>query len=240
MKVRACGAFCRADLGRKRVVGACHAMPLQPDVPSIIAWFPSAGHGMACPYERCEGRRVTYDPERHHRRSIRLRSYDYSAGGCFFVTICTHNRDCLLGAVENDCVDLSAFGHLTELAWEEIRSHFPRAELDEFVIMPNHVHGIILNWGEPGMPCHAPTPGAFAQPTAGTISAVIRSFKSAAARAANEVRGTPGAPLWQRGFYEHLVRNDPELDRIRRYIATNPSAWNDDEENQQRSPPHRL
>lgn len=173
-----------------------------------------------------------YDPERHHRRSIRIPGFNYAAAGWFFVTVCTHERKSILSLIENNAVNVTAFGHLTEMCWAEIPRHFPNVQVDEFVVMPNHVHGIIVIDIEQGTACRAPTAEVFGRPVTASLSTIIRSFKSAASKQINEVRETPGSPVWQRGFYERVIRNERELIRFRNYIDGNPSRWADDPENQ--------
>ena len=113
--------------------------------------------------------------------------------------------------------------------WQDLPRHFPGIDLDAFVVMPNHVHGILILHGR-GTACRAPTM-AFGQPVPGSIATIVRSFKAAATRGVNLLRGTPGAPVWQRGYYEHIIRSSGELDRLRAYIETNPLRWALDREN---------
>ncbi len=150
-----------------------------------------------------------------HRRPLRLRGFDYSSSGGYFVTICTHRREQLFGQCLQDEVCLAPAGVAVLACWAEIPAHFP-FELDAFVVMPSHVHGIVflVRAG------HAPP-----------LQTVVGSFKSAAAREVNVLRGTPGAPVWQRGFYDHVMRDEEDLERIREYIATNPARWTSDPEN---------
>jgi putative transposase len=141
---------------------------------------------------------------RRRRRSVRIPGYDYTQPGPYYVTIVTHNRECLFGSVVDGQMSYSDFGCMARLCWIDIPKHFPHVELDEFVVMPNHVHGI---------------------PT------IIRSFKSVVTRKINSSRGTIGKPVWQRGFYEHVIDSDRELDSIREYIIGNPVRWTEDSEN---------
>ena len=169
---------------------------------------------------------MTYDPEQHHRRSIRVASRDYAAVGSYFVTICTYDREELFGDIVAGCMKLNALG--TIVARERVKTERvrPAVDLDSWVVMPNHIHGIIVlrtatdNRGtaeQVGL--HSPSE---------TIGAIVRGFKAAATRQINTHRGTPGVTVWQRNYYEHIIRNDDELSRIRAYIDTNPSRWNDD------------
>lgn len=149
---------------------------------------------------------MKYDPQIHHRRSIRLPGYNYSQPGAYFVTICTDNRDLLL---ETERVQ-----ELVRSAWYALPARFPTIALDEFVIMPNHIHGIIILRG-----------AASSAPTLGTV---VRAFKSISAIEANNILGRLGQPFWQRNYYEHVIRNDDELNRIRQYIRDNPLKWAED------------
>jgi putative transposase len=171
---------------------------------------------------------------------VRLRTYDYSAAGIYFVTICTYGKRCTLGRVVEDVVHLSRAGKVVEECWRALRQRFARAELDEFVVMPNHLHGlIILQSGGTGTASAVPlrhqdilTPErSFGQPKAGELPTIIRSLKSKATRRINDLRGTVGAAMWQRGYDEHVVRNVEELEHLRRYILENPLKWALDREN---------
>ena len=166
------------------------------------------------------------------RRSIRLQGYDYSQAGAYAVTICTHNRDCLFGEIAGGKMVLNHAGHAALQCWQAIPDHFPHAELDAFVMMPNHVHGIVVIADRRGTACRAPTQvEQFGHPVAGSIPTVIRSFKSAVTKRINEIRNTPGAKVWQRNYYEHIIRDEGELKRMREYITNNPVQWELDREN---------
>jgi len=168
---------------------------------------------------------MPYDPRKHHRRSIRLKDYDYTQAGAYFVTICTHRRECVLGDVAAGAMVLSQMGRIVRACWGEIPDHFAHVELDASVVMPDHIHGIIVI--VEGTACRAlnralnraPTTESFGKPVPGSLPTIIRSFKSAATRLINQHRGTPGARVWQRNYYEHLIRNERALARIRRYIT---------------------
>jgi len=175
---------------------------------------------------------------KNHRRSIRLKGYDYTQAGAYFVTICTKDRACLFGDVADGVMRLNQMGHIVRQCWLAIPDHFPHVLLDEFVVMPNHVHGILVI-----MPTHdvgathaSPlqnddTPTRPRGPQPRSVASIVGSFKSAAAKRINEHRGTPGAPIWQRNYYEHIIRDDESLNRIRQYIAENPLHWYLDREN---------
>ncbi|MCX6000063.1 MAG: transposase [Chloroflexi bacterium] len=171
------------------------------------------------------------------RRSVRLKGYDYSQAGVYFVTVCAYGRRCLFGIIFGGQVVLTRHGEVVQTCWEDIPAHFAEAELDVFVVMPNHMHGIVVLAG--GQHCrpvgarHAvpEMAGSFGRPMPGSLSSVLRSFKSASAKRANELCRTPSAPIWQRSYYEHVIRDDSELARVREYITTNPLQWDLDREN---------
>ena len=169
---------------------------------------------------------MTEASNRPRRRSVRLRDYDYSTPGAYFVTICTIKRRCVLGTVADGDFLASRFGRVVDQCWRALVDHYPTIELDSFVIMPNHVHGIVLltdGQGRAGL-----KPASTKRPS---FTEVVRGFKTFSSRRINEMRDRPGTPVWQRGFYEHVVRNERELDGIRRYIEGNPAKWAEDEDN---------
>lgn len=193
-----------------------------------------------------------YNPEIHHRHSIRLQGYDYSQTGAYFVTICTHGRKCLFGDVADGKMVLNEFGRIAKQYWEEIPERFNNIELDEYIIMPNHIHGIIIVGatlavaqnnpvaqcrGNPrGYPRYRagikPEKRAGASP-APTIGNIIGAYKSIVANKClnifkhnNQCMGK----LWQRNYYEHIIRNEMELNKIREYIIYNPLNWETDED----------
>ncbi len=188
---------------------------------------------------------MTYDPRKHHRRSIRLPGYDYTQAGAYFVTFVAHDRECLFGDVVDGVMRLNAFGEIVRDEWFRTAVVRPYVMLapDEFVVMPNHVHGIIWivrdhrqgdaarRGDPPGRPYPPGRPDDRPRgPAAGSVGAIIGQIKSIAAKRINALRGTPAAPVWGRNYYEHIIRYETSLNRIRRYIAANPSRWADDHE----------
>ena len=169
---------------------------------------------------------MRYDSFQHHRRSIRLKAYDYSTEGAYFVTICTQSREYSL---ESEPVR-----HMIQTTWNALPHRFPTIELDEFVIMPNHVHGIIWIVGAPlGAPQIAnpgSKQGAASSPPTLALARVIRAFKSISAIAINQHFHRQGNPVWQRNYYEHIIRTEEDLNRIRQYIQDNPDNWEKDPE----------
>jgi REP element-mobilizing transposase RayT len=193
----------------------------------------------------------------HHRRSIRLRDYDYAQAGAYFVTICAQDRAMLFGEIINDAMVLSEFGRIAHEGWLALPQHFETIELDAFVIMPNHMHGIVLivDNGSPSVGAkHLPSSFALAQSSAanasplrrdrdathhdgtraGSLSAIVQNYKSVTARKINRLRGLAGRTVWQRNYHEHIIRNQRELEAKRDYIANNPMQWALDAENPDR------
>jgi len=176
-----------------------------------------------------------YDPQRHHRRSIRLPGYDYTQPGAYFITIVTHERACLFGEVMNGEMELNEMGQIARQCWLDIPKHFGNAAVDAFVVMPNHIHGIIVIHAGATHASPLPLPPRPRGPQRQSIASIVGSFKSATAKRINALRGTPAAPVWQRNYCEHIVRNDDALQRIRQYLADNPQRWALDRENPDRT-----
>jgi putative transposase len=166
---------------------------------------------------------MTFDAERHHRRSIRLPGYDYRRAGAYYVTICVHQRRHLFGSVVEEGMILNEAGKLVESQWLALPGYFPFVALDLFVVMPDHMHGII--WiGEGAYDPTTPLKQGFAPPAPQSLSAIMRSFKSVTARKLR--RHDPSAnKIWQRDVYEHILRDEDDLQRRRVYIAENPQRW---------------
>jgi len=163
---------------------------------------------------------MKYDPQIHHRRSVRLPGYDYSQPGAYFVTICTYNRELSLQADQ--------VKEAVRSVWLGLPARFPRVVLDELVIMPNHLHGIIIL--APTAACGGAARKGAAS-SAPTLGAIIRAFKSISAILSNKILNRSGLPFWQRNYYEHVIRDEDELNIIRQYICDNPRNWLDDPDN---------
>ncbi|MDQ3565938.1 MAG: transposase [Pseudomonadota bacterium] len=225
---------------------------------------------------------MLFDPERQHRRSIRLRGYDYTQAGLYFVTIVVQDRACLFGEVVDDHMRLNDAGRMVAAEWDALCFRFINIDLDAFVVMPNHIHGVIVITGTigpdgstvplvgtqstTGAHTTAATVGAAlvgAQSTTGdivraplvgapptgaqtgattrvapTLGKIVGTLKSLTTVAYTRGVKTQGwSPfrerLWQRNYFEHIVRNEESLHRIRQYIADNPAHWTDDPENPQ-------
>jgi REP-associated tyrosine transposase len=184
---------------------------------------------------------VKFNPCVHHRRSVRLPSYNYAQDGAYFVTICTYNKECIFDDDELRATAASV--------WQTVAPTAGGA-VDEFVVMPNHLHGIIwiadryaVGAQQPqGVPsvhfldsqCRSNLDHPVAAPlqrfavVPRSLGAIVRAFKSATAKRINNIRRTPGAPLWQRNYYEHIIRDEDDLLRIREYILDNPRKWAED------------
>lgn len=174
---------------------------------------------------------MAYDSSKPHRRSIRLKGYDYSRPGEYFVTLCTEHREMLFGEIVNGEMRLNPFGEIVQSCWDDLVDHYAHVELDAFMIMPNHVHGIIrltdVNVG-------ADMVGAGLKPAPARrhgLPEIVRAFKTFSARRINVLRQTEGITVWQRNYYEHIIRSDIEWNAIAGYIENNPANWNVDSDN---------
>ncbi len=167
---------------------------------------------------------MQYNPDIHHRRSIRLKGYDYAQAGAYFVTLCLHggwlkkdgmtsaeNR-LLLGNIVGGQMLLNDYGTIVQKRWEFLKNYHEQVNLDEFVVMPNHFHGIVVLNDQNKV----------------SLSKLIRQFKTYSAIQINQLRKMKGVPVWKRDYYEHVIRNEKDLTRIREYIMNNPAKWSDD------------
>lgn len=191
---------------------------------------------------------MTYNPDIHHRNSIRLEDYDYSQAGAYFVTLCAWQRESLFGEIANGEIVLNDLGQIVVDEWEKTAIVRNNVILDAFVIMPNHFHGIIFLSEDVGATPSA-RPGVTGNnvvaihktratqrvaptgPLFGSIGAVMAQFKSIVTKRINTLRNNPGCPVWQRNYYERVIRNEDELSRAREYIINNPMKWELDREN---------
>jgi REP-associated tyrosine transposase len=171
---------------------------------------------------------MKFDPDRHHRRSIRLPGYDYSQPGTYFITICTYQREYTLSTIHNRTVNLSPTGQVVERYWRVLPERFLFIELDTFVIMPNHLHGIIVindrgSWD--GTSPDGRQPSLLKGTQSGSLAALIQNFKSVSTRKINQSLQSRRTPVWQRGYYERVIRDEAEWNSIRQYIEANPERW---------------
>ena len=174
----------------------------------------------------------------HHRQSIRLRDYDYSQNSAYFVTICTHQGTGLFGDVVDGDMVLNEWDKIVQSCWHAIPEHYPTAELDTFVIMPNHIHGIIVIKNgnveaqdiAPLQPTDQPTRGATStNVTPNSLGSIVRSFKAAVTRRIRQsLPMDDHTAIWQRNYYEHIIRNQESFNQIREYIVHNPGKWTED------------
>ena len=185
------------------------------------------------------------------RRAMRLRDYDYSQPGAYFVTICARHRKCLFGAITDGKMRLNEIGQIVVECWNHIQQHFPSVELGESVIMPNHFHGII-SWGitearapQPLVGARSPRPSENINTGRGEVPSsvdvnpttrrvevpspslgkIMAYFKYQSTKHINRHYNTPGTRVWQRNYHDHIIRDDPDLQRLRQYMQNNPMKW---------------
>ncbi|MCK5741132.1 MAG: transposase [Chlorobi bacterium] len=221
---------------------------------------------------------MKYNPEKHHRRSIRLKEYDYSQSGLYFITLCVQNRECIFGNIEDGTMILNEYGTIAKNEWIETGIIRPNILISNFIIMPNHIHGIIEIAGR-GTVLRAPmtngkdqagkvtdhrdpttkndptiengrgsvirtpvtvtdhrdpttendpTIEKFGKPPPNSIPTIIRSYKATVTKQINIIRQSPGMKLWQRNYYEHIIRNEKSFYKVSEYIRTNPLRWKED------------
>ena len=199
-----------------------------------------------------------------------MQGFDYTRAGAYFITLCTHDRAWLFGDSLNGIVQLNPMGEIARAEWTRTGQVRPRVTIDAFVVMPDHLHGILVIEGQLDTPAgvdapsavdtppgahtypgadappgrgtlqraptptpwdRAPTSERFGHPTSGSIPTIVRLYKSTTTKRINILRGTPGMPVWQRNFYEHIIGSETELHAIRRYIRENPLRWALDPDN---------
>jgi putative transposase len=179
---------------------------------------------------------MSYQRDTHYRRSIRLSDYDYTRAGVYYITVCTFNRACMFGQMVDGAVRLNKNGEIARDEWLRTSIIRPNVTLDAFVVMPNHIHmifhiknpvgahgmrPILTNVDDNGVWERAHV-GAPLRRKSNSVGSIVAGFKSATTKHINVYRNTPGQPVWQRNYYEHVIRNDHDLTSIRQYIADNP------------------
>ena len=187
-----------------------------------------------------------YDPQQHHRHSIRLQGYDYAQSCACFITICTQNRRMMFGHIAGGKMALNDAGNIVQDVWYQIQGHFPHVITDEFVIMPNHIHGILMTGlggmidgaggmidGEGGMTpplrsLNSIGDNEWCENRVPTIGQIVGYFKYVSTKKINEIRNSGIQKIWQRNYYEHIIRNESELAKIHKYIQNNPLNWQTD------------
>ncbi len=179
-------------------------------------------------------------PQRH----LRLAAYDYTQDGAYFVTLCAANHVCLFGSVIDGKVRLNAYGQIAEREWRRTAVMRTAVTMDAWVVMPNHVHGIVVIEAaddselvdKSGFASDRRSPLRIEReglsvargPAQASLGALIVGYKAAVTRRINELRGTNQPAIWQRNYYEHVIRNDEDLVRIREYIVNNSARWSED------------
>ena len=164
-----------------------------------------------------------YDPEQHHRRSLRLQGYDYSRSGSYFITLCTYKRQPVFGKISNGIMQHSPLGEVAAECWQAIPAHYPDVELDAWIIMPDHIHGIIHIRTQPTTPRSPRRIHQYQQTIPRSVGCIVRGFKIGVTKWARH--NTPIYRLWHHNFHERIIRNDTALHRIQRYIINNPRAY---------------
>jgi REP element-mobilizing transposase RayT len=185
-----------------------------------------------------------YNPDIHHRRSIRMKGYDYSRPGVYFITLCVQGRECLFGEIVDGRMHTNQYGSIVQTEWTKTAEIRRDVILGEFVIMPNHFHGILRIVGDAGGRINnqvgdrvkgdrqvAPT-----GPKTKSVGAIMAGFKSAVTKRINTMRDTPGVPVWQRNYFEHIIRDNTDYNQIAEYILTNPQRWKEDRLNPNNPP----
>jgi putative transposase len=173
------------------------------------------------------------------RKILRLRDYDYSQNGAYFITVCVHHRQFLFGHFKEGKLHINKFGRIVQECWSELPSHYPDIQLDNFIVMPNHIHGIVIFDSNaraglrPAPTAHGTRPNC---KTEKSLFEIVGSFKAFSSRLINRARKMPGASVWQRGYYEHVIRNESDLEETIYYINSNPDKWQSDRENPDQKP----
>ncbi|HEX9911674.1 MAG TPA: transposase [candidate division Zixibacteria bacterium] len=180
---------------------------------------------------------MKHNLEKSRHNSIRLKDYDYSQNGAYFVTVCARNHESFFGNVFREEIVLNKYGKIVNQLWNELPNHFFNIESGWFMVMPNHIHGVIVINNE----CRGGVTPPMGESAFGgsplqipKLGQIIAYFKYQTTKIINKIRSTPGLQLWQRNYYKHVVRNEDELNKIRYYIQTNPLKWHLDRENPER------
>ncbi len=169
-----------------------------------------------------------YNPDIHRRRSIRLRGYDYTRAGAYFVTVVVRDRSLRFGEIIDGKMELNDEGRIVATYWEWLGIRYPHVSLDEYVVMPNHLHGIIVLDTIPSQGGSRTAPTKNCRKPLGRL---IGAFKTVSTKRINLSCGSPSRRLWQRNYYERVIRDENELSQAREYIVENPLKWELDREN---------
>jgi REP element-mobilizing transposase RayT len=186
---------------------------------------------------------MKYNPEYHHRRSIRLQGYDYSQTGIYFVTICTYQRQCIFGEIRDGKIILNQIAKIVAQEWVKSAEIRQEIELDEWIIMPNHLHGIVVidkkddnyfkndnNYNNKGASLAPLQRDEFGKRKPKSLSSFIGGFKSSVTKKMKSICEHPNPVIWQRNYHETIVRDESQLNQIRQYIIKNPQKWDEDPE----------
>ena len=171
-----------------------------------------------------------FKPLIQSRRSIRIKGYDYSLAGAYFVTIATYQRVCLFGKVVNGVILLNPYGSIAFEQWTRLGKRFRLSNFSTFVIMPNHIHGIInidMGAGEESLKSHdqiSPLRPSLPNVASGSLGAIVRAYKASVTYRINVMRGFTYPPVWQRNYYDHIICNEKDYENIWNYIETNPRS----------------
>ena len=191
-----------------------------------------------------------FDPKKHHRRSIRLQGYDYAQPGAYYVTIVAWQREFLFGEVVNKGMMLNEVGKIIQWEWKELPKRLPFIELGAFMVMPNHFHGILIFHENVGATRHGLTNAHLGNvslsnvitdgtdgsplprgPKPASLGAIMAQFKSRVTKRLWKIPSLEGTPIWQRNYWEHIIRNQQDLQNKTEYIEANPLLWDEDDEN---------
>lgn len=168
---------------------------------------------------------MNIDKNSRRRKLVRLRHYDYSQSGAYFITMCVQNRARLFGDIIDGEMQLNEAGRTIQSLWNELPTFYSGSEIDEFAIMPNHFHAIIVLIESVGAIHESPQRITVTERRNMAIPKMIGRFKMTSSKRINQFRGTPGATVWQRNYWERVIRNEIELNALRDYIANNPLQW---------------
>lgn len=171
---------------------------------------------------------MSYNPDKHHRRSIRLKGYDYSNTGVYFITLCTYKRECLFGEIIDGRMQLNQFGEIVAEEWLKSAKIRREIELDNWVVMPNHFHAIVIIDRAQSSEWHSPLLNPKSnkiQMKPRSLSSLMTGFKSSVTRRINQARNNPEYPVWQRNYYDPIIRDTESWEKIYNYIDANPENW---------------
>lgn len=168
---------------------------------------------------------------KHNRRSIRLPEYDYGQEGAYYVTICTQDRKCIFGKIINGRMQLNEWGSIVNSFWDKLTEYYHGLILDSFIVMPNHVHFIIIIADDVVPRGRGEVTSPLRDSAKHTLGQVLAFYKYQTTKAINLLNNTPGRKIWQRNYFEHVIRNERSYNEIKKYVTENPRYWAEDDEN---------